>query len=76
MKRFYWLFALNIRAKSIGSILGGAACLTQCENCDGGPRDMAILAGYCALGYMAGNVVSALAVLLGIDATKDEDDEE
>ena len=75
MKRHYWLLALNIRAKSIGAILGGAACLTQCKNFDGGPTDMAILAGYCALGYMAGNLVSAAAVLLGIDATKDEDEE-
>ena len=75
MKRFYWLFALNIRAKSIGAILGGAACLCQCEKFDGGPMAMAILAGYCALGYMAGNTVSAAAVLLGIDATKDESEE-
>ena len=75
MKRFYWLFGVNIRAKSIGAILGGIACLTQSEKFDGGPVAMAILAGYCALGYMAGNLVSALAILLGMDATKDEDEE-
>lgn len=75
MKRHYWLFALNIRAKSIGAILGGAACLIQCEKFDGGPMAMAILAGYCALGYMAGNLVSAAAVLLGMDAARDENEE-
>ena len=75
MKRFFWLFTVNIRAKTIGAILGGAVCLSQCEKFDGGPMDMAILAGYCALGYMAGNLVSAAVILLGLDATKDEDEE-
>ncbi|MBP5530663.1 MAG: hypothetical protein J6Y54_01350 [Lentisphaeria bacterium] len=75
MKRHYWLFAVNIRAKSIGAILGGAACLSQCEKFDGEPMDMAILAGYCALGYMAGNLVTAAAILLGLDAAADEDEE-
>ena len=75
MKRHCWLLAVNIRAKAVCSILGGMVCFSQCEKFDGGPMAVAILAGYCALGYMAGNLVSALAVLLGMDATKDEDDE-
>ena len=75
MKRHFWLFAVNIRAKAVCSILGGIVCLTQCEKFDGGPMAVAILAGYCALGYMAGNLVSAAVILLGIGPTTDENEE-
>ena len=64
MKRNFWLFAVNIWAKGIGAIVGWAVCFNQCSNFDGKPMEVAILAGYCALGYMGGNFVSAVAVPL------------
>ena len=75
MKRHFWLFAVNIRAKAIGAILGGAVYFSQCPKYEDKPMDVVILAGYCALGYMAGNLVAAVAYLLGLDATADEDEE-
>lgn len=64
MKRNFLLGVVNIWAKSIGAIIGGAACFNRCSNFDGKPMDVAILAGYCALGYMVGNFVSAVTVPL------------
>ena len=60
MKRNFGVLVVNIWAKSIGAIIGSAVCFRQFTGYKGEPRDVAILAGYCALGYMAGNLVSAV----------------
>lgn len=60
-------------AKSIGAIIGGAVYFSQCPKYEGKPIEVAILAGYCALGYMAGNLVSAvvsIALMPAIAETK------
>ena len=64
MKRNFGLLVVNIWAKSIGAIIGGAVCFRQFTGYEGKPMDVAILAGYCALGYMAGNLVSAVVSIL------------
>ena len=64
MKRNFWLGVVNIWAKSIGAIIGGRVCFSQFPQYEGKPMDVAILAGYCALGYMAGNLVSAVLSIL------------
>lgn len=71
MKPNFWLSVTNIWAKSIGAGIGGMVYFSQFNfGGNGNHMDMAFLAAYCALGYMSGNILSALIslLLLAIDA--------
>lgn len=72
MERNFRLLAINIGLKAVGAISGAFVFFATSKNFDGEPMEVAILAGYCALGYMAGNLLSAISALMLIDANNTE----
>ena len=73
MKQDFWLWFVNIWAKSIGAVIGGAIYFNsggsaQSENY----LTVALFSGYCALGYMVGNCFSALFSALAVLCCQDQ----